>query len=105
VISSANGTRIDRAELAALRRACPGATVSSIYGHVAESFSVTPLLGIAATLLAGRLPALRGGSIDPTTGLTPATGAETPESVVALCSDYTGHVSALRVGLATSQNL
>jgi hypothetical protein len=76
-----------------------------MYGHVAESFSVTPLRGIAATLLSGRLPALRGGAIDPTTGLAAATGAETPDSVVALCSDYTGHVSALRVGLNPSQNL
>jgi 3-oxoacyl-[acyl-carrier-protein] synthase II len=105
VITSANGTRVDRTELAALRLACPGATVSSMYGHVAESFSVTPLLGIAATLLSGRLPALRGGAIDRTTGLAAATGAETPDSVVALCSDYTGHVSALRVGLNPSQNL
>jgi 3-oxoacyl-[acyl-carrier-protein] synthase II len=100
VISSANGTRIDRAELAALRRACPGATVSSIYGHVAESFSVTPLLAIAATLLSGRLPALRGAALDPASGLIPATGIETPDSVVTLCSDYTGQTSALRIGLS-----
>jgi len=99
VITSANGTWVDRAELAALRRCCAGATVTSAYGHVAESFSVGPLLGLAATLLSGRLPRLRGGGLANVAQLTPATGDERPESVAALCTDYAGVVSGLRVAI------
>jgi hypothetical protein len=99
VISSANGTWVDRAELAALRRECAGAVVSSAYGHVAESFSVGPLMGIAATLLTGRMPRLRGGGLGGLEGLAAATGEERPDSVVAICTDYAGVVGAIRVGI------
>jgi 3-oxoacyl-[acyl-carrier-protein] synthase II len=97
VITSANATWVDRAELAGVRRACPGATVSSVYGHVAESFSATPLLGLAAALLTGRLPRLRGGG--EVNGLSAATGAEAIESFGVLATDYSGLVSGLRIGL------
>lgn len=100
VISSANGTWVDRTELAALRRCCgEGAVVSSVYGHLAESFSVGPLLALAGTLLSGRMMALRGAGLANVSGLSPATGTEKPEAVVALCTDYQGLVSGMRVGL------
>jgi 3-oxoacyl-[acyl-carrier-protein] synthase II len=99
VISSANGTWIDRTELAALRRCCAGAVVSSVYGHLAESFSVGPLLSLAGTLLSGRMIGLRGGGLADVAGLSAARGTEAPESVVALCTDYKGLVSGVRVGL------
>jgi 3-oxoacyl-[acyl-carrier-protein] synthase II len=99
VISSANGTWVDRAELAALQCCCEGAVVSSIYGHVAESFSAGPLLALSGMLLSGRMAALRGGGLADVTRLSAATGSETPESVVALCTDYAGAVSAVRVGI------
>jgi 3-oxoacyl-[acyl-carrier-protein] synthase II len=100
VISSANGTWVDRTELAALRRCRgDGAVVSSVYGHLAESFSVGPLLALAGTLLTGRMMALRGGGLADVAGLSAANGTEEPESVVSLCTDYQGLVSGVRVGL------
>jgi 3-oxoacyl-[acyl-carrier-protein] synthase II len=100
VISSANGTWVDRSELAALRRSCPaGTVVSSIYGHLAESFSVGPLLALAGTLLTGRMMALRGGGLADIAGLSAANGNEKPESVVALCTDYQGLVSGVRIAM------
>jgi 3-oxoacyl-[acyl-carrier-protein] synthase II len=98
VISSANGTWIDRAELAALRRACDAATVSSIYGHTAESFSATPLLGLAGALLSGKMMRLRGGG-ETLAGTRPATGAEPVDSVVSLCTDYSGLVSGVKIAV------
>jgi len=118
VISSANGTWIDRVEAGALRHAAslrrgptaeagqPEPTVvSSLYGHVAETFSVGPLAAVAAVLLTGKLPTLfgpgpgererRGGA-----GLARATAAQaTPASFAVLCTDYVGLVSGCRVGL------
>jgi 3-oxoacyl-(acyl-carrier-protein) synthase len=99
VISSANGTWVDRAEAAALRRYCAGATVSSIYGHVAEAFSCGPLLAMAGALLAGTMMRLRGDGLSGVSELTAATGAEAVESVVSLCTDYSGSVSAVAVGV------
>ncbi len=98
VISSANGTWIDRAELAALRRSCPGATITSIHGHIAESFSAGPLLALAATLLSGKMIPLRG-KIDPHIGLSAASGEEPAISVVSVCTDYAKTVSALGVAV------
>jgi 3-oxoacyl-[acyl-carrier-protein] synthase II len=105
VISSANGTWVDRVELAALRRCCKGAVVSSVYGHVAESFSVGPLIALGATLLSGKMIPLRGDGLSAQSDVIPATGGEQPSSVVALCTDYAGPVSALRIGLNNPQNL
>jgi hypothetical protein len=122
VVSSANGTWVDRVEAAALRHAGsrggdspasasarPRTVVSSLYGHVAETFSVGPLAAVAAVLLTGKLPALfgpgpggpeggRGG--ERAAGLARATASQTPpESFGVLCSDYAGLVSGCRVGL------
>jgi 3-oxoacyl-[acyl-carrier-protein] synthase II len=96
VISSANGTWVDRAELAGIRRACPGAVVTSAYGHAAETFSTGPLLGIAGTLLSGKMLRLRGDGLSGVDGVSPATGDERPESFVSLCTDYAGSVTGVR---------
>jgi 3-oxoacyl-[acyl-carrier-protein] synthase II len=97
VISSANGTWIDRAELAALRRSCPGATITSIHGHVPEAFSAGPLLALAGTMLSGKMIPLRGG-LEENNRLFAASGEEPAISVVSLCTDYARTVSG--VGIA-----
>jgi hypothetical protein len=75
--------------------------LSAAYGHVAESFSVTPLLGLAATLLTGRMPRLRGGggggALAEVSGVTAAKGSETADLVAAICTDYTGAVTGVRL--------
>ncbi|HTL30923.1 MAG TPA: beta-ketoacyl synthase N-terminal-like domain-containing protein, partial [Tepidisphaeraceae bacterium] len=53
VITSANNTWIDRTESAAIGRASCGAAARSLYGAIAETFSVGPLAGIAAMLTQG----------------------------------------------------
>jgi hypothetical protein len=100
VISSANGTWVDRAELAAIRRESAGAVVSSPYGLAPETFSCGPLIGIAGTLLTRRMIPLAGGGLADVKDVSAATGGDAVDSVVALCTDYTGAVSGIRVGLA-----
>jgi 3-oxoacyl-[acyl-carrier-protein] synthase II len=101
VLTSANGTWVDRAELAAVRRCgAGGAVVGSVYGHAPEAFSAGPLVGLAGAALAGRMPKLVGGGPGDGGDVVAATGAETPEGVVALCTDYCdGSVSGVRMGL------
>jgi hypothetical protein len=118
-MSSANGTWIDRVEAGALRHAAalrrattsssrsPERTVvSSLYGHIAETFSVGPLAAVAAVLLTGKLPALFGpgpGAREATgvgATIARATGTEpASQSFGVLCTDYVGLVSGCRVGL------
>jgi 3-oxoacyl-[acyl-carrier-protein] synthase II len=103
VISSANGTWVDRAEAAALRHVgrkglAEQPVVSSVYGHVAETFSAGPLAAIAAVLLTGRLPALFGTGAPGLRGAR--SGAERPGSFGVICTDYTGLVSGCRVAVA-----
>jgi len=83
ILSSANGTWVDRAELAGIRRASPDAIVGTTYGKLAEYFSASPLLGIAATLLSGVLPNSPSGSVAKF------------DRFAALCTDYTGWVSGI----------
>jgi 3-oxoacyl-[acyl-carrier-protein] synthase II len=97
VLTSACDTWIDRAESAAIRRAAPSATVSSLYGHTAEHFSASPLLAIAATLLTGRLPRM----LQPMRDLHSANGGEPAGRFAALCTDFTGCVSGILVEAAT----
>ena len=115
VITSANGTWIDRVEAAALRQvARSGAkpVVTSLYGYIAETFSVGPLAAVAAVLLTGRLPALFGPGPDGHDRVAPGrTAAGDRTSALAragalqplagsfgvLCTDYVGLVSGCRV--------
>jgi 3-oxoacyl-(acyl-carrier-protein) synthase len=91
VVCSANNTWIDRAELAGIRQTSRGVAVSSLYGHVAESFSAMPLLGIAAALASGRIPTLLG-SLD-AADVRPACREKMNSVFGVLCTDYSGVVS------------
>lgn len=93
VLTSANGTWIDRAEAAAIRQVCPEAIVSSVYGHVAESFSAASLLSVAATLLGGALPK----TFDSARDLKCSNGADRVSRFAAICTDFTGGVSGVSI--------
>lgn len=107
VLSSANGTWIDRVESAAIRRmrrrdADGPCIVGAMYGHVGESFSVLPLASIAGTLLRGRLPSLLTGTMDADQDLQIACGQEQAKSFTVICTDYTGLASGVRIEQAAS---
>jgi len=93
VLTSTSGTWVDRAEAAAIRRATPTAVASSLYGHVAEHFSASPLLGVAAALLSGQLPRM----LQPLRDIRPADGIEPADRFAAICTDFTGCVSGVLV--------
>lgn len=101
VLSSANATWIDGVELEAIRRRAverdEPAIVSHVYGHIAETFAVMPLAGIAAVLSAGRLPA--AGPKVPSTADGPVRrpGAEPLRAFGVLCCDCAGAIRAVRV--------
>jgi 3-oxoacyl-[acyl-carrier-protein] synthase II len=97
VLTSGCDTWVDRAELAALRRAVPGATVSTLYGHAAEHFSASPLLAIASVLLTARMPRMLWPAPP---SLHSAGGDERPDSFAALCTDFTGCVSGVTLATA-----
>ena len=100
VLSSACGTWIDRAEAAAIRHTGGVRKVSSIHGHVAETFSVSSLAGIAATLLSGKMPRLLGNGCN---GDVPAaSGEDRADSFSAICTDFTGCVSGVRIGVGSA---
>jgi 3-oxoacyl-[acyl-carrier-protein] synthase II len=95
VVSSANGTWIDRLEAIAIGRA-GGISVSSLAGYLPEIHSVMPLAGIAAVLLTGRVPRLLGGS----EAGEPARNSQSPiRNFGVICSDYTGLLSAAAIGV------
>jgi hypothetical protein len=73
--------------------------VSSPYGHLAETFSVNALTGIAAVLLTGRLPQLLG-PVPAENDMEPAgtTDNDAVTTFAALSTDYTGLVAAAKVG-------
>ena len=78
LIGSSNGTWIDRAESASLKRG-DSAKFWSPYGCVAECYSVIPLAGLAAALLAGELPQFAASRFN------------------VIASDYAGAVSGVAV--------
>ena len=94
VLGSANRTWVDRAESAAVRlsarRRGREVATASLGATFAETFSVTPLVGVAAVLLTGRLPM---SDLPHAEG----TGAD---GVAVLCTDYAGTVSGVRVSAA-----
>lgn len=106
ILSSANGTWIDHVEasgVAGSRRGKEPAAVSSIYGHIPETFSVGPLAGIAAVLLggadggAGTLPALLSDWRGIRGLALPAPARKPVSEFGVLCCDYAGIVSAVGV--------
>jgi 3-oxoacyl-(acyl-carrier-protein) synthase len=103
VLASANGTWIDRVEAAGIRqsarRAGRPAVVSSPYGHLAETFSVNALAGVAGVLLTGRLPHLLGPAPSEKDMEAAATTDNEPVAAFAVLStDYTGLISGVKVG-------
>lgn len=97
VISSANATWADATEVAGIRAACgDGATVSTIYGHVAECFSATSLVGVAAALLGGTLPRVVGSNSPG--GACAAGGGDRVDTFGVIATDYTGLISGVRIG-------
>lgn len=95
VLSSAAGTWLDEIEATAIR-AVGSHAASSIYGHVAETFSATPLIGMAAVIAGKALPRLLS---HPTgAGAVPAAdGSETIGEFAAICTDPTGLVSGVTI--------
>jgi 3-oxoacyl-[acyl-carrier-protein] synthase II len=96
VLTSANGTWIDRVESAASKRSLRTRgtgelNLSTLCGYFAETFSVTPLLGVAAILLARTLPQTFGLSA------ADATVSDVSAGAAVLCTDYTGTVCGVLV--------
>lgn len=96
ILSSANGTWLDRLETSAVCRR-PGRFISSLSGYVAETHSVMPLAGIAAVLLTRQLPRLLGRNWPPDVPVLAS--SDTISQFAVLCSDYTGILSAAKVGI------
>ncbi|MDP9174905.1 MAG: beta-ketoacyl-[acyl-carrier-protein] synthase family protein [Planctomycetota bacterium] len=100
IMSSANGTWLDRIEAGAIRissrAARRQAAVSSLCGHTAECFSVVPLAGLAAVVLTGKLPPLFGPGLPPEAevGITPPIN-----NLAVLATDYSGVMSGASVRL------
>ena len=114
LLTSANGTCIDRIESAALRQVLRSdprdVVVSALYGHTPELFSAGPLASIAAVLLSGRLPALFGPGprvsdrVARAGRLVPAKGVESPHSFAVIATDYTGLSSAMLLHRASKKS-
>ncbi len=102
LITASNGTWLDGIERMALRRtapavnaaAVPSPCISSLYGHVAECFSATPLAAVAAVLLSGRFPRWLGS---PSRHFRAAHGDERPSQFGMLAADYTGMICGCTV--------
>jgi len=94
IVSSANGTWLDRLEAIAIGHR-NSKQVSSLSGHLAETYSVMPLAAIAAVLLTGQMPPLLGAGIHSERVVSPMPRLPTPFAV--LCSDYTGLLSAATI--------
>jgi 3-oxoacyl-[acyl-carrier-protein] synthase II len=98
VLTTANGTWIDRVEGAAAKMSArsrgkgDGANLSTLCGYFAETFSVTPLLGVAAILLGRRLPQMFGP-----TAADADVSNDIPSGAAVLCPDYTGTVCGVLV--------
>lgn len=98
IMTSANGTWVDSAELEGIRAAgIDEGMVSAIYGYVSECFSALPLFGLAAVLLDGRLPKLLGPGLQDAEGFRRANGSEICGDFGVLATDFTGLVSGVRI--------
>ena len=88
VVGSANGTRLDAAERLAVGES---AVLLGAYGRLGELFSATPLAGVAAALLGGRLDPRRLDPLEVSaagrhSGARPAAGGD----VAVICTDWSG---------------
>ena len=110
IMSCANATRLDTDEYSAFRAVAATKgnepiVISSIYGHLAETFSVMPVAGIVAGLLTGSLPRFTGSPFPTSHRLLTSAGHDAMESFAVLVRDQFGpicgaHISILdRVGI------
>ncbi|HEY1921558.1 MAG TPA: beta-ketoacyl-[acyl-carrier-protein] synthase family protein [Tepidisphaeraceae bacterium] len=99
ILSSACGMWIDRAEAAAIWRSGGARLVSAIYGHIAETFSASSLVGLAAAILTRKMPSLLGGGWEAGQNIRAATGEEKIDSVTAICTGFTGVVSGVSISM------
>jgi len=98
-LSSANRTWLGRMEAAAIRRGgISQPVVSSLAGQFPELFSVTPLAGIAAVLMTGKLPQFHSDA-SPPAQMKFAHSAQQVESFTVLASDYTRLLSGMQIEL------
>ena len=93
IIGSAHGTWLDRLELSGVP---DKAIISSMAGHTADAFSVTPLAAIAAALLTGKLPRLYGERTA-SAGPVAATGAEPATDWAVIGTDFQGLAAGARL--------
>lgn len=87
ICNSANNSWIDRVESLAWRH-LPDAAICSLRGRIAETFSVTPMAGLAAFLLTGSAP-----------GAPPSHFGNLPKRMAVTCVDYTHLFSSATVEL------
>lgn len=108
VISSANGTHLDRMEAIALRIASSHLSldpaVSALGPTLREMFSVGPLLAIAATLLRRRALGTVGGGLDGIGGMRPAQRDEPVNRFAVLSTDYNGACATAWLSVADPSN-
>ena len=95
LIGAGCATRGDAEERRALGRLEGDRFFTSMYGHLAQTFSVMPIAGIAAALLTGRLPRLVG-SPPPAAGATASPGVPLRTFGV-LARDPLGPLAAARI--------
>lgn len=91
LITSANSTWLGRMETAALNGS--PRTLTSLYGHIAETFSVMPLAAIAAVALTRRLPRLHGDMHSADGKSSPGVGDEPPTRFGLLVTDPYGPIA------------
>jgi 3-oxoacyl-[acyl-carrier-protein] synthase II len=101
IITSANATWIDNVELNSLEKNAPHAKLGNTYDAFGEAFSVTPLIGLAAVLLAGALP----NSLNDQKNKPPALPAAQAsfDRFAVLCTDWQGLATAAQFKILNNQ--
>ncbi len=101
VISSGNGTWIDRAEASAINR-LPGETfVGSTYAMIGESFSVSPLLAMAGTMLTRSIPTFeQSPALLKNLRVNSESELSESDAFTTLCTDWNGTAASATLTLA-----
>jgi 3-oxoacyl-[acyl-carrier-protein] synthase II len=88
VMTSGNATWIDKVELRALEKNVPHAKLGGIYDAFGETFSATPLLGLAATLFTGKIPTTP--NLPSNQGAPSLNAGRAIDQFTVLCTDWQG---------------
>ncbi len=106
VVCCASGSDLDGVELEALTRSALRAysrqrplAVTTLYGYLAETFSVGPIAAVAAVLLGGQLPIMLAESHGLPASMRGVGGDAAVGDFGVLCADHTGPVRAVRIGV------